>query len=83
MLNQALKASGDLRQLALKDRDSLRRGLGAADVPWFASELPVQRAFVPAFYIGRTEVTAAAFWPTNRQSQPAWQSFLPQAQCSA
>jgi formylglycine-generating enzyme required for sulfatase activity len=118
LLNLALKAGGDLRQLALndrrnegttgnvrpgrlevwlpplsdapiqrndrwgesrlvaagcavlgsdaKDRDSLRRGLGAADVPWFASELPVQRVFVPAYYIGRTEVTAAKFLEYQR-----------------
>jgi hypothetical protein len=42
-------------------RETLRRGLGAADAAHFASELPVAREWIDAFYIGRTEVTAAAF----------------------
>jgi iron(II)-dependent oxidoreductase len=44
-----------------KDRETLRRGLGAADAKHFATELPVRREWIDAFYIGRTEVTARAF----------------------
>jgi formylglycine-generating enzyme required for sulfatase activity len=44
-----------------KSRDTLRRGLTAADLDWYATELPAHRDWVDGFYIGRTEVTALAF----------------------
>jgi iron(II)-dependent oxidoreductase len=44
-----------------KSRDTLRRGLGAADLDWYATELPAHREWIDGFYIGRTEVTAQAF----------------------
>jgi len=42
-------------------RDTLRKGLNAAAVGWFDSELPVQRIWLAEYYIGKTEVTMAQF----------------------
>jgi formylglycine-generating enzyme required for sulfatase activity len=44
-----------------KGRESLRRALQAAAVPSYDTELPLRRIWLPAFYIGRHEVTMAQF----------------------
>ena len=58
-------------------RDTLRRGLGARNEDYYASEKPLRRTWVGAFYIGSTEVTMAAFAAYQRDCQarvpcPAW-----------
>jgi formylglycine-generating enzyme required for sulfatase activity len=44
-----------------KGRESLRRALQAATLPFYDSELPLRRIWLPAYYIGRHEVTMAQF----------------------
>lgn len=44
-----------------KGRESLRQALQAPAQPFYDNELPLRRVWLPAFYIGRTEVTMAQF----------------------
>jgi formylglycine-generating enzyme required for sulfatase activity/cellulose biosynthesis protein BcsQ len=50
-------------------RDTLRRGLNARSEDYYASEKPVRRTWVGAFYVGATEVTMAAFAAYQRECQ--------------
>ncbi|MBL8349240.1 MAG: SUMF1/EgtB/PvdO family nonheme iron enzyme [Burkholderiaceae bacterium] len=60
-----------------KARDTLRRGLNAPAVAWYDSELAPRREWLAAFYIGRTEVTAAAFAEYQRQCEQQRGSACP------
>ena len=69
-----------------KTRDTLRRGLNAAAVSWYETELPVGREWLGGYYIGTTEVTMAAFAAYQRDCEsrsascPPWKPRYVDAQ---
>ncbi|MCA0240425.1 MAG: SUMF1/EgtB/PvdO family nonheme iron enzyme [Proteobacteria bacterium] len=70
----------------LQTRDALRRGLSARNEDYYASEKPLRRTWVGAFYIGATEVTMTAFAAYQRECQgrqpacPPWNPRFVDAQ---